>query len=107
MKISYKLNNNCLIKSAFIPFEPGTVCLITGIENPAFHILGGIIAKLFPIDEKLPWPQLQALIQSYSGEVKIEESELPLSSAYVGNDPDRHLLFSKVNEELSVQIKNP
>jgi peptide/nickel transport system ATP-binding protein len=100
MKVSYSVNGKTLVRSAFLPLSPGEVFLLTGTENTAFRLLGGILGRLIPISEELPWPEFQALIKNYTGEVHLEEGTLPECSAYVGPDPDHHLLFSKVREEL-------
>lgn len=106
MRFSYKVDGQFLIKSALFPVDTGKVYLVTGKENSGFGLIGGIIAQLFPINEKLDWPQLQALIENYTGELSIEEGELPQSTAYVGVDPNHHLFFSKVKEEMKVQTNN-
>jgi energy-coupling factor transporter ATP-binding protein EcfA2 len=106
MRFSYKVDGQFLIKSALIPVDTGKVYLVTGEENSGFGLIGGVIAKLFPIREKLEWTQLQALIKDYTGKLSIEEGELPQSTAYVDVDPDRNLFFSKVKEEMMVQINN-
>lgn len=103
MKFSYQVNEKYLIRSAILPVFGGEICLITGVENASFSILGGIIAKLFPVNEKLEWPHLQALIENYTGKLTLEDGSLPNSTVYVGVDPDRHLLFSTVREEMLAQ----
>src|SRR3972149_4280077 len=105
VRLSYKVDGQFLIKSALFPIDEGKVYLITGNENRSFGLIGGIIANLFPVNEKLDWPQLQALIEDYTGELIIEEGELRQSTAFVGVDPDHFLFFSKVKEEMKVQIK--
>ena len=62
MKITYKVNGKTLLESVHLPLAQGSVYLVGGIENTAYMLLGGLIAKLFPINEKLEWPQIQALI---------------------------------------------
>ncbi len=106
MRLSYKVGDNWLIKSALLPLDGSKVTLIAGSECQAFHLLGGILGKLFPIRENLPveWAQMRELLLPFTGEVVLEDGSLPESCSYVGIDPDRHLFFSKVKEELTVQI---
>jgi hypothetical protein len=104
MQFSYAVRGNRLIDSANIDLLPGTACLVTGVENPSLALLGGIIAGLFPVHEEIDVPQLQALIEIYTGELAITEGGLPASTSYVGSDPERRLLFSKVKEEILAQM---
>ena len=104
MKISYSVNGKYLLKSVALPISGGNAYLVTGVENTGYALLGGLIAKLFPVNESLEeWPQLQALIKNYSGKLTVEEGVLPETTAYVGVDPDRHLVFSRVEEEFISQ----
>ncbi|MBV9864769.1 MAG: ATP-binding cassette domain-containing protein [Abitibacteriaceae bacterium] len=105
MRFSYIVDEHCIIRSAFIPIVNGETCLITGVENTSFYLLGGIVAGLFPISEQVEWPQMQALIRHYTGTLKIEEGELPQTAGYVGPNPDHYLFFSLVKEEIVVQTK--
>lgn len=103
LKLSYKVDEAFLLKSASVPLQPGRVCLVTGVENSNLAILGGLLARLFPAErEELP-PNLKALVRDFTGDLTVEEGTIPESSAYVGPDPDRHLVFAKVKEELLVQ----
>jgi energy-coupling factor transporter ATP-binding protein EcfA2 len=105
--MSYKVNEKTLLNSVDLPLKPGNIYIVGGIENTAYMLLGGLIARLFPIKEKLEWPQVQALIENYMGELFLEEGDLPSSSFYVGVDPDRHLMFSRVEEEFISQNIEP
>jgi len=106
MRFSYYIEDQCLLQSICLPVEKQTVCLVTGVESVGFSLIGGIVAKLLPIRQKLDWPQLQALINDYSGTLSLEEGELPGKAVYVGPDPDRHLLFAKVSEELETRLSD-
>lgn len=99
MRLSYEVEGQHLIESAFIPFNPSSINLITGVENQSFGLIGGIIAKLFPIQSVDELPCLQSIIRIYTGQLKMQNGELPKTATYVGIDPDRHLLFSTVKEE--------
>ncbi|MBL7137043.1 MAG: ATP-binding cassette domain-containing protein [Candidatus Marinimicrobia bacterium] len=103
MNISYKINNNSIIQTAFIPYKPFQINLVTGVENQSFGLVGGLIAKLFPVKATKGIAVLQSIMQTYTGELLVEHGELPQSATYVGVDPDRHLLFSTVKEELISQ----
>lgn len=106
MKFSYDIQDQRLLRSISLPAKKQAACLVTGVENVGFALIGGIIAKLLPIRQKLEWPQLQALIKNYTGTLSVEEGELPKRAVYVGPDPDHHLLFSKVSEELQTRLSD-
>jgi energy-coupling factor transporter ATP-binding protein EcfA2 len=106
MRITYNVKGQNLIQSAFIPTGPGMVYLITGVENLSFGLIGGIITKLFPVKEKVEWPQLQFLMENYMGELTIQEGKLPASAAYVGVNPDHYFFFQKVKEEMMINKIN-
>lgn len=103
LKLSYKVDGAFLLRSASVPIQPGRVCLITGVENSNLAILGGLLAGLFPVEREELQANLKALVRDFTGDLSIEEGKIPDSSAYVGPDPDRHLVFAKVKEELLVQ----
>jgi ABC-type multidrug transport system ATPase subunit len=86
-----------------IPIKGGVLTLITGVENICFGLMGGIIAGLFPVEDREVFPQLQELIKYFTGELEIVDGELPESSVYLGPDPEKHLLFSRVDEEIKAQ----
>lgn len=104
MRFSYRVRDQCLLKSICLPIEREIVCLVTGVENAGFGLIGGIVAGLLPIKEKLPWAQLQELIVNYTGTVTVKEGKLPERAVYVGPDPDHNLLLSKVSEELETRL---
>ena len=103
MVFSYSVNNSELLKKISIPIKPGVLTLITGVENTSFGLIGGIISGLFPVEDKEVFPQLQELIKYFTGDLEIFEGSLPESSVYLGPDPEKHLLFSRVDEEIDAQ----
>jgi len=106
VKLKYITSN--LTIEAEVPVNGSKVYLITGKEDLGFHLIGGIIAGLFPLKgEIVNLPQFGALIEQYNGQIIIEQGELPQSVAYIDVDPDRNLFFSKVKEEIMVQLNNP
>lgn len=104
MRFSYHVKTETLLQDISLPLTAGKVSLITGVENGNLGILAGVIAKLIPVTASVAIPQIAALIENYTGELSVTEGELPRSVAYVGVDPDRHLLFSTVEEELLAQL---
>jgi ABC-type multidrug transport system ATPase subunit len=67
--------------------------------------MGGIISGLFPVEDREVFPQLQELIKYFTGDLEIVDGRLPESSVYLGPDPEKHLLFSRVDEEIEAQIR--
>jgi len=104
MKLTYRLNNRKVIDSVDLPLQAKHFYLIKGPESHEYALLPCILAGLIPLKDKLSWEVLQALINEYSGELDIEEGSLFESNSYVGPDPEHHLLFSTVKEELSFQV---
>jgi len=104
--ISYNVGRSCLLESVNIPIEKGKSILLTGIENISFSLIGGIISGLFPVTEDIDIPQIEELIKNFKGKLKIESGSLPESAVYLGPDPEKHLLFSRVDEEISAQLGN-
>lgn len=106
MKITYKINNQTLLQSISISLANGRVILFTGVENIGFGLLSGILARLFPVSKNRSPVLITPLIANYAGDLLVEDGELPKAAGYVGVDPDRHLLFATVGEELGIQLKN-
>jgi len=103
MRLSYSFSGKKALDSISIPLDARRVVLLTGTENFSLRLLGGIIAGLFPITELSRVAQVRALMRPYQGQFDLEAGEIPTSAAYVGNDPDHHLLFAKVWEECVVR----
>lgn len=103
MRFSYTVKQQVLLQDIALTLTPGKAYLITGMENINLGILAGILAKLLPVRANIEIPQIKALIENYTGKLVIE-GELPHTVAYVGVDPDRHLLFSTVEEEMLAQL---
>jgi energy-coupling factor transport system ATP-binding protein len=106
VNISYKINGKHLLYSVDLPIKPGKAILVTGVENNNLNLLGGIIGKLFPIEAKIDIPEINALISNFNGDLEIKDGVLPESVAYLSADPDRHLLFATVKEELLLAQPN-
>ncbi len=103
MIFSYKVQNRYILKNIKVPLEPAHVILLTGEENRSFELLGGIIAGLFPVEGADKVGPLEALVRDLSGELDLVDGRIPESSVYLGPDPERHLLFSRVDEEIYAQ----
>ena len=104
VNISYKINDQYLLRSVNLLLEPGKVLLITGIENNNLNILGGIIGKIFPIQANINIPEINSLIKNFTGTVEITNGSLPEKVAYLSTDPERHFLFATVKEELAITL---
>jgi len=103
------VEGNYLLKDVNVPLEKGGLIVLTGEEGIPFNSIGGIISGLFPIVEDEVFPPLEELVKFFMGKVEILEGEVPSSAAYIGPDPEKHLLFSRVNEEIFAQtgiVKN-
>jgi energy-coupling factor transport system ATP-binding protein len=111
MKFTYSLNQKQLLKSIEIPLEFSGIYLISCNESVNLDILMGILGGFFPVKkEKAGLEIIEVLMENYTGLLNIIEGTLPKKISYVGPDPDRHILFSEVNEEvllgIDYQIKN-
>lgn len=89
-----------MLREIDLPLDPGTCVLLTGVEDRNFMLLGGVLAGLFPIDARGAPPQVEELMKDFAGELALHEGELPSRPVYLGPDPEKHLLFSRVDEEL-------
>ena len=105
MRFSYSVAGQPLFQSIYLAIERGRSHLITGTENNQTTLLGGILANLLPVEASIDVSAIQSLITPYTGTLTRESEESwPQNTVYVSTDPDRHLLFSTVEEEISVQL---
>lgn len=103
MLFSYKVSGNPILEHVDIPIQRGKVVLLTGVENSAFGLLGGIISGLFPLEDRIDIPGVAELVAPFTGSVEVIEGELPERAVYLGPDPEKHLFFSHVHEEIYAQ----
>ncbi|MEW5817176.1 MAG: ATP-binding cassette domain-containing protein, partial [Spirochaetota bacterium] len=103
MVFSYTVQEHVLLENIEIPLEQGKLLLITGIENTPLRLLGGILAGTFPVPNEDTLPHLSELIKYFSGKLQLHNGQLPQSAVYMGPDPEKHLLFSRVDEEIYAQ----
>ncbi|MGQ9615045.1 MAG: ATP-binding cassette domain-containing protein [Spirochaetota bacterium] len=104
MVFSYRVDDDYILRDINLPLERGTLTIITGVENLPFQLLGGIVSGLFPVEAGESIPHLEELIKYFTGSLELEEGKIPVHAVYVGPDPERHLLFSRVDEELRAQV---
>jgi ABC-type Mn2+/Zn2+ transport system ATPase subunit len=104
MTFTYSVEDLILLDHITLPLEPGSLTLLTGIENQAFGLIGGVVSGLFPIDEAENIPYLEELVRVFTGTLEVSDGSLPEQAVYLGPDPERHLLFARVDEELSAQM---
>ena len=104
MKFSYIVDDEPLLENIDIDFSNHRLVVITGVENIAFEIMGGIIAGLFPIKKEESFSQLEEIIKYFSGTLIVHNGKIPDLGLYIGADPDRHILFSRVKEEIYAQL---
>jgi len=104
MTMGYELlDSRLLLDNAHIELVQGHPCLIVGEGNAAYHALGGVLAGLLPITEAdVPWESMKKILLPFTGNVTITGDKLPEPSVYIGPDPDRLLLFSKVVDNFRV-----
>lgn len=100
MVFTYSVAGVPVLREIGLPLDSGTCVLLTGVEDRNFMLIGGVLAGLFPIDARGAPPQVEELMRDLAGELVVREGELPSRSVYVGPDPEKHLLFSRVDEEL-------
>jgi ABC-type multidrug transport system ATPase subunit len=101
---SYRVKDDYLLRDISIPLGAEKFILISGIESQAFGLIGGIIAGLFPIEKEEHIPHLEELLIHFMGELEVKDGEIFRSSVYLGPDPEKHLLFSRVDEEIYSQL---
>jgi energy-coupling factor transporter ATP-binding protein EcfA2 len=104
MKFSYRVRGEIGLENIDVPLKQGEILVLTGVENHAFSLIGGIVAGLFPITERDVLPQIDELIKYFTGELIVHEGNAERDAVYLGSDPEKHLLFSRVNEEISAQL---
>lgn len=105
MQFSYFVDEQCLLDNINLPLVPQHISLITGIANINLNLLGGIIAKFFPLSgQEVMQPQINSLLSLYSGKLQMQEGSLPQKAVYVGPDPEKHLFFAKVSEEMLTRL---
>ncbi len=104
MIFAYKVKGEYLLRDISVPLGPEKFILISGIENQAFALIGGIIAGLFPIEKQEHIPHLEELLIHFMGALEVKDGEKFGSSVYLGPDPEKHLLFSRVDEEIYAQL---
>jgi ABC-type Mn2+/Zn2+ transport system ATPase subunit len=104
MTFTYRVEDRILLENVNLPLESGTLTLITGVENQSFGLLGGIVSGLFPIENTEHIPNIEELVRVFTGTLEIAEGVLPDRAVYLGPDPERHLLFARVEEELNAQM---
>jgi energy-coupling factor transporter ATP-binding protein EcfA2 len=104
MTFTYRVEDRILLENIRLPLEPGTLTLITGVENQSFGLIGGIVSGLFPIESAEHIQYLEELVRVFTGTLEITEGLLPQQALYLGPDPERHLLFARVEEELRAQM---
>jgi energy-coupling factor transporter ATP-binding protein EcfA2 len=97
---TYGVNGTSLLERIAVPLAPERFLLITGVEDRGFGLVGGIIAGLFPIEKQETVPQIEALMDLFTGDLEVFEPGIPGGSVYLGPDPERHFLFSRVREEI-------
>lgn len=104
MTFTYRLDDKPILEDIQIPLEPGTFIILTGVENQAFSLIGGIVAGMFPFGHDEQVPRLEELIRIFKGTLELSEGSLPGSATYLGPDPEKHLLFSRVDEEVGARL---
>ena len=103
MTVTYELpNGSLLLNEAHIEVVTGSPCLILGENDGAYHTLGGVLAGVIPLtDAHVPWESIRLLLSPFTGSVRLSGGRLPEPSFYIGPDPDRLLLFSRVEDNFS------
>jgi ABC-type multidrug transport system ATPase subunit len=104
VKFSYRARERLLLEDISLPIPEIPLVLLTGVENVSFQCLGGIAAGLFPVPPDQVVPSLDQLLHVFTGTLQIHEGRFPSAASYVGPDPERHLLFSWVWEEIDAQL---
>ena len=103
MEFSYRVDAQILLDRIKLPLVGGEITLITGVENTRFMLLGGLLAGLFPIDAEATIDQIAPLVRPFTGVLEVHSGQLPSNAAYMGPDPERHLIFSRMDEEIQAQ----
>ena len=100
MTFTYSVDGKNILTDIEIPLQHNSFIILTGVENQAFSLIGGIVAGLFPLSHNEQVPRLEELIRIFKGTLELQEGRLPDSTVYLGPDPEKHLLFSRVDEEV-------
>lgn len=103
MIISYSVGKEKMFNRLEIDIEPGSLTLITGYEGMETYVLSGIIARLFPIEIDEFVEPLNEILKYFNGSVTVHSGWFPEKAVYVGRDPEKHLLFSRVYEEIEMR----
>ena len=98
LNFSYYVKNKTLLKNIKIESNEGSVLLISGDINKNLLLLSGILCGLIPSTDKLDIEHLEYLFQDYYGKLEIHQGILE-EYYLIGDQPDRHFLFSMVFEE--------
>ncbi len=104
LDFSYTIKNKILLNQIHLSLQEGSCLLINGDEDKAFTILGAILGRILPCMELPDIDSLKLLYRDYNGDLTFSKNNYPDEVSYIGCDPDRHLLFSEVWEELSAQL---
>jgi len=102
---SYRVEGQCILRCERLSLLPGKVSEVSGVENDRLRLFGGVLTKVLPSSRiDFREPHLQSLMADYSGTLDIEQGVLPVSGIYVGPDPEQHLFFTYVYEELQCRL---
>ncbi len=102
-KFSYSSSGGIKLSDCNLQLKIGSCCLIYGLESKEMSVLSAILGRILPSLELPDIESLQYLYQDYAGDLEIKINNYPEDVSYIGMDPDRHLHFSEVWEEIFVQ----
>lgn len=105
LNFSYSINNKIIFDRITINNPAGNVLLVTGNINNSLSILSGILCGFIPAKEKSDIEHLQTLFEPYFGDLTIHSGNLKAGYYLVGDEPDRHFIFSRVFEEFHGRTK--
>ena len=94
MFFSYKARNTYILENINIPFGPGELTLLTGLEDTYFRLMCGIIAGLFPVEDREVLPQIFVTNICRCRKIMIPQP-----------DPFLHHRSKKIHEIKLIQIK--
>ncbi|HPY96301.1 MAG TPA: ATP-binding cassette domain-containing protein [Candidatus Cloacimonadota bacterium] len=103
---TYSIEDEIILNNIQFQLQEGTCILINSLENSAFTVLGAVLGRILPAMELPDIESLRQLYRDYTGKLDFTQDNYPNSVSYVSSDPDRHLMFSEVGEELSAQLGN-
>lgn len=104
LSFSYIVEDICLLNKIIINNSCGEVLLITGKINKNLSVLAGILAGLIPASEDIDVEQLVVLLRAYHGKIIVHQGDIK-EYYLIGEQPDRHFVFSKVYEEFIGRTK--